>query len=146
LLAGVLLLAFAGVRAANAAPNAASVSIVDFAFSPGRTSINVGDSVTWTNNGQAPHSATASGGAFDTGILSAGGSASATFSSAGTFAYSCVVHPEMTGTVVVGGDSPDELPETGDEARTALPIAALTIAGFALLGGGAFAVARSRAR
>lgn len=82
-----------------------AVSIVDFSFSPGTTTIHVGDTITWTNSGQQPHTATASNGSFDTGILKHGASASHTFSQAGTFSYICSVHPYMKGTVVVLGSS-----------------------------------------
>lgn len=77
------------------------VSIVDFAFSPGTTTIHVGDTVTWTNTGKQPHSATANGNSFNTGILEPGGSASHTFTKPGTYTYFCLVHPFMHGTIVV---------------------------------------------
>jgi hypothetical protein len=77
------------------------VAIVDFSFSPGSTTVHVGDSISWTNNGSAPHSATAHDGSFDTGILKKGQSGSHTFTHAGTVSYFCSVHPFMHGTVVV---------------------------------------------
>lgn len=79
----------------------AAVNIQNFAFAPASASVNVGDSVTWTNNDTVPHTATADGGTFDTGNLNAGGSGSVTFSTAGTFTYFCAIHPNMRGTVVV---------------------------------------------
>jgi LPXTG-motif cell wall-anchored protein len=88
-----------------------SVTIADFSFSPATITINQGDTVTWNNNGPTPHSATASDGSFDTGILKKGGSGSHTFSQAGSFSYFCKPHPFMKGTVVVqaaqtgGGDT-----------------------------------------
>jgi LPXTG-motif cell wall-anchored protein len=78
-----------------------NVTIVDFEFTPATITIQQGDTVTWTNDGPTAHSATASDGSFDTGIFSAGGSRSHTFDEAGTFAYICTPHPNMTGTVVV---------------------------------------------
>jgi plastocyanin len=77
------------------------VSIVDFSFSPGTTTVHVGDTITWTNNGKQPHSAKADDHSFDTGILRHGQSAAHTFSTAGTFTYFCIVHPYMHGTVIV---------------------------------------------
>ena len=44
-----------------------SVTISDFKFTPGSVTVNVGDTVTWSNAGPTPHSATASDGSFDTG-------------------------------------------------------------------------------
>ena len=78
------------------------VTIAGFAFSPQTITIDVGDSVTWTNNDDVDHTATGSG--FDTStITSGGGTATVTFDTAGTFAYACTIHPSMTGTVVVDG-------------------------------------------
>jgi hypothetical protein len=85
------------------------VTIAGFAYSPNSVTVNVGDTVTWTNNDGVGHTATGSG--FDTGTISAGASKSVTFDAAGTFAYHCTIHPSMTGTVVVrtasGGTAPD---------------------------------------
>lgn len=94
-----------------------SVTITDFQFTPAQITISQGDTVTWTNNGPTPHSATATGGSFDTGIFPAGQSRSHTFAEAGTFSYICTPHPNMRGTIVVqasqsGGDTPDS--STGD--------------------------------
>jgi plastocyanin len=44
---------------------------------------------------------TADGGSFDSGIVAAGGRWSQTFSTPGTFAFLCSLHPEMTGTLRV---------------------------------------------
>jgi plastocyanin len=91
-----------------------TVSMRDFSFAPATVTIGVGDSVTWVNDGEEPHTATADNGSFDTGELAPGGSGSQTLSSAGSFAYSCTLHPGMVGTVVVqgpttqGGDDPDD--------------------------------------
>jgi hypothetical protein len=85
-----------------------NVTITDFEFTPAAITIQQGDTVTWTNEGPTAHSATASDGSFDTGIFSAGGSRSETFDEAGTFAYICTPHPNMTGTVVVEASSSGE--------------------------------------
>jgi plastocyanin len=76
-----------------------TVSIRDFSFAPRSVTVNTGDTVTWRNTGDEPHTATGSG--FDTGLLKSGQSGSATFSQAGTFSYKCQPHPFMTGTVRV---------------------------------------------
>jgi plastocyanin len=89
-----------GLRAAHAQEGAA-VSIVDFAFDPAAVEIPVGATVTWTNTGAVPHTATASDGTFDSGELAPGASFSHTFTAAGTFPYICQIHPQMTGTVTV---------------------------------------------
>jgi LPXTG-motif cell wall-anchored protein len=107
------------VKAISAASG--SVTIADFSFTPGTLTINAGDTVTWVNNGPTPHSATATGGSFNTGILKAGQSASHTFAQAGTFSYYCQPHPFMKATIVVqaaqtGGGSGGS--DTGGAADT----------------------------
>jgi plastocyanin len=97
-LVAVLAVAATPVLAADSA-----VSIAGFAFGPGSVTVEVGDTVTWTNDDTAPHTATASGD-FDTGTIAVGDSASVTFDTAGTYAYVCSIHPAMQGTVVVAGD------------------------------------------
>jgi LPXTG-motif cell wall-anchored protein len=89
-----------------------TVTIADFQFTPAQITVDQGDTVTWSNSGPSAHSATATGGSFDTGIMPAGQSRSHTFNEAGTFAYFCTPHPNMHGTVVVrasqtGADTPD---------------------------------------
>ncbi len=77
------------------------VAIRDFSFGPGTATITVGQTITWTNNGPSAHTATATDGSFDTGVLRPGQSASHTFTHSGTFSYVCQIHPFMHGTVVV---------------------------------------------
>ena len=79
----------------------ASVSIIDFDFSPGTVTISVGEAVTWTNNGDAPHTTTADGGAWDSGTLNPGQSFTHGFAAAGSFPYHCNIHPNMVGTITV---------------------------------------------
>jgi plastocyanin len=68
--------------------------------------IKAGATITWSNDGAKPHSATASDGSFDTAIFQPGQSKSITFSKPGKFAYYCQLHgtPDgngMVGTVIV---------------------------------------------
>jgi plastocyanin len=81
------------------------VTIKNFKFSPASSSVHTGDTITWTNQDQAPHTATANDGSFDTGTINQGKSGSHTFSKAGTFSYICSIHPSMKGTVTVLGAS-----------------------------------------
>jgi plastocyanin len=87
-------------RRAHAASDPA-VTISDFQFSPSTITVHVGDTITWTNDGPSAHTATASNGSFDTGLLQKGASGSHTFKQAGTFTYACRIHPFMHGTVIV---------------------------------------------
>jgi plastocyanin len=90
------------------APQAATnVSMKDFTFEPAELHIKVGQSVTWTNDGQKRHSATAVDGSFDTGLYGAGEAKTVQFNSPGTFRYFCQLHgaPDgssgMVATVIV---------------------------------------------
>jgi predicted secreted protein with PEFG-CTERM motif len=81
------------------------------AYSPNPVEINVGDTVIWTNQDAAAHSATSGEDATPTGlfgdpsasgsVLVRGRSQSFTFTEAGEYPYYCFLHPNMVGTVVV---------------------------------------------
>jgi len=143
----------------------ASVTMVDFSFTPASVTIAVGDTVTWHNTGQAPHNATANDGSFKTPDLNNGQSASHTFSSAGTFSYICTIHPNMHGTVRVlssssggggGGSagstssgssnseatavaSPGAAGNSSTLPMTGMAVGSLALVGLALLAGGLIA-------
>ncbi len=76
-----------------------TVEIGDGFFSPASLSVAVGDTVTWTNVDDSPHTVTSA--AFDSGNLDAGQSFSFTFTEAGTFDYVCNYHDEMTASITV---------------------------------------------
>ena len=78
-----------------------SVAISGFSYSPSSVTVNVGDTVTWTNSDAQAHTATADDGSWDTGNIANGGTDAVTFATAGTFPYHCDIHPQMTGTVTV---------------------------------------------
>lgn len=109
-----------------AAQDGAAVNIVDFAFDPAGVEVPVGATVTWTNGGGAPHTATADDGSFDSRRLQPGESFSQTFSAAGSFPYHCEIHPQMTGTVTVtdGAAAPEAAPAAAPAAATAAPAGA----------------------
>jgi plastocyanin len=77
------------------------VDIVNFAFDPAALTVTEGDTVTWTNLDQVPHTATADDATWDSGTLEHGESWSYTFETSGTWDYHCTVHPMMTGSVIV---------------------------------------------
>ena len=78
-----------------------TVHVADYFFTPVRTSIPTGTTLTFSNDGSVIHTATANDGSFDTGDISAGQSISITFDKAGTYGYSCSPHPWMIGQIVV---------------------------------------------
>ena len=90
----------------EASPQAAAaeecvVDIRDLTFMPADIEIAVGTTVTWTNSDTVPHTATATDGTFDSGVFDPGETFSYTFEEAGTFDYTCLIHPEMQGSIVV---------------------------------------------
>lgn len=87
--------------AGGEAPRLHRVVIEDFAFRPQRLEVRSGDSVEWVNLDIAPHTASAEGGAWDSGELSRQSRFRATFGTAGHFAYLCAFHPMMRGKIVV---------------------------------------------
>jgi plastocyanin len=75
-----------------------SIAVGDNFFNPGSTTVAVGTTVTWTFGTGTTHNVTFSDqGSGDKNS----GSYSRTFNTAGTYAYSCTIHPGMNGTVVV---------------------------------------------
>ena len=85
---------------AQAADNAVTVN--DTEFAPAEITVPVGTAVTWKNASQnAPHSAKAQDGSFDTGYIMPGAEGTATMSTAGDFQYFCEPHPWKKGTVHV---------------------------------------------
>lgn len=100
-----VILTAAAASAAIALPAVAAthaVNIDGMKFVPADLTVQVGDSVTFTNLGGAPHTATANGGGFDTGRLTKGQSATVTFSAPGDFTYFCAIHPSMKAVIRVG--------------------------------------------
>ena len=101
-LVGALALAATALADASVEMIEGSASDINsWSFTPPDVTINAGQSITWTNSGTIAHTATASGGQFDTGQLAPGQSNTVTLSTAGTFAYNCTPHPWMKGTVTV---------------------------------------------
>src|SRR5919202_1386393 len=91
---------------------AAGVSIGDNFYSPPTTTVQAGQTVTWTySTGSSFHTVTANNGAFDSSpgcpanpgsCMNPGDSYSHTFTTLGTFGYHCKVHGlAMSGTIVV---------------------------------------------
>ncbi|TSA83864.1 hypothetical protein FNU79_11605 [Deinococcus detaillensis] len=89
-------------KAAPAPVSLQKISIIDNAFRPPTLSIKVGDTVTWTHDGQITHnvkSTTAAG--PQSGDLHHGDTYSFTFKQAGTYLFYCSYHEGMSGTITV---------------------------------------------
>jgi hypothetical protein len=85
-------------------------------FTPYTASIRTGGEITWFNEDTAAHTVTSgnptdgSDGVFDSSLFGPGKTFSHKFDEAGTFNYFCMVHPWMTGVVVVGDGIPIPTP------------------------------------
>ena len=81
--------------------SAAGTTVVEkgFAFSPATLDVKVGDTVTFKNEDSAPHNVKIDG--KELGSQDPGASVTWTASAAGSFPYSCIIHPSMTGEIVV---------------------------------------------
>lgn len=76
-----------------------TINIQNFAFNPASVTISKGTTITWTNNDSAPHQIKSA--TFNSSQLSKGQTFSFTFNDAGTFDYSCAIHPSMLGKIIV---------------------------------------------
>ncbi|MFL5673429.1 MAG: plastocyanin/azurin family copper-binding protein [Chloroflexota bacterium] len=104
----------ASASAASAAPAAGAAcaeatgtgtvtaSIKDFEFQPAAITAKVGDVVTFTNTGVAPHNATLDAGGCGTKTLQKGEADGLRFTAAGTYPFHCTIHSQMKGTITVG--------------------------------------------
>jgi len=96
-----LAVSFVVVTAGASTPRAKSgaVTIKGFAFSPKTLQVKAGSKVKVTNKDGTTHTFTANKGAFDTGDIDGGSSATVTVKKPGTYAYHCNIHSSMKGTI-----------------------------------------------
>ena len=93
--AATILLDLASAQAAEF-----QVTIDNFTFTPAEVKAKVGDTVTWTNHDDIPHTVV-SAGKFRSKATDTDGTFSFTFTSAGDYKYFCSLHPHMTGMIKV---------------------------------------------
>jgi plastocyanin len=99
IVAAAALLPAATARAED--PTAAvAVHIDNFVFVPGQLTVKVGQTVTWTNRDDIPHTVVCAG-KFRSKTMDTDGTFTFTFTSAGEYKYFCSLHPHMTGAVKV---------------------------------------------
>jgi plastocyanin len=77
-----------------------TVTIDNFTFAPATLTVKVGDTVTWKNHDDIPHTIV-SAGKFRSKTLDTDDGYSFTFTAAGDYKYFCSLHPHMTGTIKV---------------------------------------------
>ena len=77
------------------------VNIDNFAFTPKELTVKAGTTIVFRNRDDIPHSVVGSTGEFHSKPLDTDDSFSFTFTKAGTYDYSCGLHPKMQGRIVV---------------------------------------------
>nr|WP_226816404.1 cupredoxin family copper-binding protein [Advenella sp. FME57] len=76
------------------------VTIQNMQFVPAALTVRPGDRVTWVNKDLVPHTASAAGSQFDSGVIAAGASWAYTVKKEGTLGYVCRYHPGMQATLM----------------------------------------------
>jgi plastocyanin len=82
-------------------PSVVTIHIKDFKFNPTPVKIHAGDRVTFVNDDDEAHTATADDKSFDSEGLDSGGAWQHVFTKPGTYNYFCELHPYMKATLVV---------------------------------------------
>lgn len=91
-----------GTDRATPGGKAKSVTIADYVYEPARIVAPVGTAIRFANRDAAPHTATSKrSGAFDTGTIKQDKADEIVLEEPGTFAYYCLFHPFMKGTIEV---------------------------------------------
>jgi plastocyanin len=86
----------------GAAPDSGPVvHIANFAFKPPSITVAAGQSVTFVNDDEEPHTVTAVDKSFDSQGLDLHANWQHAFTKPGTYAFFCSLHPYMKGTIVV---------------------------------------------
>ena len=91
----------ASARPVVASGKAVELKIANYAFVPPALTVKAGTVVTVRNVDSTAHTATAGGGAFDSGSVAPGGTARLVLKRAGTYHYICQFHAFMNGTITV---------------------------------------------
>jgi plastocyanin len=99
------LVVFIGLTAGYAAfadqADANSIEIKNYIFAPATLTVKAGETVTWINHDQVPHTIVETNTLFRSAALDTDDKYTYKFEKAGTYKYFCSVHPQMTATVVV---------------------------------------------
>jgi plastocyanin len=79
-----------------------TIEIKDFAFNPQTITVKSGQTITWINRDEEPHTVVSVEKQFKkSSALDTDQSFTITAGAPGTYTYFCSVHPKMTGTIVV---------------------------------------------
>lgn len=82
-------------------PSVLTIHIKNFMFNPMSATIHAGDRVTFVNDDDEAHTATATDHSFDSEGLDAHATFQQVFNKPGTISYFCELHPYMKATLVV---------------------------------------------
>jgi plastocyanin len=139
-------------RPATSAGATVAVAIGDCVFTPTVTTVPVGTLVEWTNRSFQAHEIVGSNltwGKHDK-LLEPGDSIGWTFDKPGVYAYACMLHPGMSGVVVVGAadlalandlETPPAEPVASETSSGETLVPILAAAGLGLLGGALVGIA-----
>jgi plastocyanin len=86
---------------AHAVANNAEIRIANFTFDPPVLTVKAGTTVNWINEDDIPHLVAEKDGAFRSAALDTDEKFAQTLQVAGIVEYFCVLHPHMTGKIVV---------------------------------------------
>ncbi len=70
-------------------------------FVPLKKTVSAGTTVKWINKVNVSHTVTSANGLFSSRNISGGGTFEYTFDSAETYEYTCTLHADMDGTIIV---------------------------------------------
>jgi len=77
------------------------VTIDNFTFTPKELTVKAGTTIVFRNHDDIPHSVVGSKGEFHSKALDTDDTFEFTFAKAGTYGYSCGLHPKMQGRIIV---------------------------------------------
>lgn len=97
---GIAVVATLLLPAGSARAEDAAVHIDNFVFEPGQLTVKVGQTVTWTNRDDIPHTVVCAG-KFRSKTMDTDDTFTFTFTAPGDYKYFCSLHPHMTGAVKV---------------------------------------------
>ena len=146
----LIALALVGTAGARSALATVNIEMGDNFFRPASVTVNVGDTVVWTNTGRFPHDVTSVGGGplNSPRFMMNGATYSFTATTPGTYNYQCTIHDGQDGILIVqaAGATP-QTPRTGFGGLAGGPVSAwMLVLGLGLLlgAGAATRLATSR--
>lgn len=82
-------------------PDPTEIVVKNFMFMPMSLTVKAGSTVTWANKDVEPHTVVSDTGLFRSAAMDTNESFSFKFDKSGTYHFTCSIHPQMVGTIVV---------------------------------------------